>query len=203
VRLAITTLRLATNTTVWWPIVLGTVQDILLPVSHVFLAPNGAWMPPPKNVHATTEDEIQKMFHALSNYEGKAGLAIARWNNALERPNAQDRLIDLWILLESLFTGDSKTELRYRASLRIAAFLGGNHAERVSVFKVIRDSYDLRSKLVHGVAEPHMTQEEEQLVALTQEYSRRALVEVIRRGGIRVDTLDEIILNGSFATSER
>lgn len=80
----------------------------------------------------------------------KAAFALRHWEGAMDRLQAADMLIDYWIALESLFTPDGTTELKFRASLRIAAFLGQDGAEREKLYKDMRDSYNLRSSIVHG-----------------------------------------------------
>jgi len=80
----------------------------------------------------------------------KAAFALRHWEGAMDRLQPADMLIDYWIALESLFTPDGTTELKFRASLRIAAFLGQDGAEREKLYKDMRDSYNLRSSIVHG-----------------------------------------------------
>lgn len=77
-------------------------------------------------------------------------LALRRSNRVYSRESDEDRLIDCWIGLEALFASDSSQELRFRASLRIARFVGETKEEREDLFKRIKASYDLRSVVVHG-----------------------------------------------------
>ncbi|MFT3709210.1 MAG: HEPN domain-containing protein [Archangium sp.] len=74
-------------------------------------------------------------------------LALARWNSAMLATHLGDRLVDLWIALENLFGEGGKSELRYRMSLRIPAFVGKSAAERRELVRTIKQSYDLRSAL--------------------------------------------------------
>jgi hypothetical protein len=80
----------------------------------------------------------------------KISLALHRWSATAERLNDEDKLIDYWIALESLFTPDSSQELVFRASLRIAAFLGQAPDERREIYDHMRHSYAWRSAIVHG-----------------------------------------------------
>ena len=77
-------------------------------------------------------------------------LALRRWGNLSERFHEDDAMIDYWIALEALFVPESTQEVRYQASLRVAAFIGSTTEERVRVYKDLRNSYDLRSAIVHG-----------------------------------------------------
>jgi hypothetical protein len=54
------------------------------------------------------------------------------------------------MLLHNTGDPDSRGELKYRAAIRGATFLGGPNEERVRVFNLLRDAYDLRSKAVHS-----------------------------------------------------
>lgn len=80
----------------------------------------------------------------------KISLALRRWDSAVERLSDEDKIIDYWIALESLFTSDTTQEIKFRASLRIAGLLGANVDEREKIYNEIRHSYDWRSKIVHG-----------------------------------------------------
>lgn len=77
-------------------------------------------------------------------------LAIRRFSGSYARGPLEDRLIDVWVALEALFAPDAWTELRFRASSRIARFIGSNQDERLVVQRFLRLSYDVRSHLVHG-----------------------------------------------------
>lgn len=81
-------------------------------------------------------------------------LAVRRLDDSYHRKRPDDRLIDYWVALETLFLQVNEGELRYRAALSIARFLGDSQADRLDIFKDVKASYDLRSKLVHGVVKP-------------------------------------------------
>jgi hypothetical protein len=98
-------------------------------------------------------------------------IALDRLNQAVRRASIVDRAIDLGIAFEVMLLhgiGRRDTgELRYRASVRAASFIGGKRAERVTSFEIVRAAYDLRSAAAH---EGHMPkskkgQHEEQLRA--------------------------------------
>jgi hypothetical protein len=77
-------------------------------------------------------------------------LALRRFNGAYARGPVEDRVIDVWVALEALFAPDATTELRFRASSRIARFLGEDQDDRVDMQRFLRLSYDVRSHFVHG-----------------------------------------------------
>jgi hypothetical protein len=89
-----------------------------------------------------------------SETDNRLDLALRRFNRAYERYSSEDSLIDLWVAFEALLVPDGSQELRYRASLRIARFAAQTSVERKRVFRLARDSYDVRSKVVHGSSVP-------------------------------------------------
>lgn len=84
--------------------------------------------------------------NGLSRYE----IALNKFNDAYKRVYDKDKLIDCWVGLENIFLRGIRDELRYRASLRIAYFLGSTSDERQRIYSAAMKSYDIRSKLVHG-----------------------------------------------------
>jgi hypothetical protein len=120
-------------------------------------------------------------------------VAIRRFGYAHERQQAEDRTIDLMISAEALFLSDYNKdkyfgEIRYRLSLRAALFLSNEPESRRTVFRWMRDAYDLRSKLAHGgdlsgAKLPKRPDETildiQEFVAAIQTYIRLALVKAI------------------------
>lgn len=77
-------------------------------------------------------------------------LAMRRLNYAYERRYVEDKLVDYMIGFEALYLKEEeRSELSYKLSLRTAVLLGGEN-ERKTLFKFMKDAYDLRSKIVHG-----------------------------------------------------
>ncbi|MDP9351727.1 MAG: HEPN domain-containing protein [Chloroflexota bacterium] len=113
-------------------------------------------------------------------------LALSRWDSAVDRVDDRERLIDYWIGLESLFTPEDDPEaITRRASQRIAVFLGHGHQERVRISDDIKNSYALRSKVVHG-ATAHPNKPTQKLLARvpeltgkTRDYLRDALLRIL------------------------
>ena len=77
-------------------------------------------------------------------------LALHRFGSAFDEANLEDKLIDLWIGLEALFSVGIKQELSYRISLRIAYFLGKTAEAREKIFNRLRESYKCRGSIVHS-----------------------------------------------------
>jgi hypothetical protein len=129
-------------------------------------------------------------------------LALRRFDAAYERARAEDKLIDYWVALEALFLkGSEQQELSYRAALRIARFLGEGAEQRVELFKTMKRSYGVRSRVVHGELPKA---DAGQVASDTEEILRRALrAEVTNPGSLNVDRLDAAIARGGNPEQER
>ena len=79
--------------------------------------------------------------------KGPVALALRRLISSSERQSPEDRLIDCWIAFEALFAHDSNTELRFRATLRIARYVGRDAKDRRDIFHTLRQAYDWRSRI--------------------------------------------------------
>lgn len=104
--------------------------------------------------------------------------------------------------LEALLTNESKTELSYRLSLRVANLLEVDDASRFERFKEMRDFYDLRSEIVHGVSKltPKLQNRLESTTSL-REIVRRTILSVMALrmelgSGLQLDReLDQIVFD--------
>ena len=77
-------------------------------------------------------------------------VAIRRFNFSYKRVLPEDKIIDFMIAFEALYFPDEKAELSYRLAFRCAYFLGKDESERQKIFKLLRNAYEMRSKIVHG-----------------------------------------------------
>ena len=95
---------------------------------------------------------VEKL-HQLDTREHRGGveIALSRFNQSYVRDSLEDRLIDLTIALEScLLAGlDSKTELKYRFTLRGTALLA-QQSQPQEVSRKLSALYDARSAIVHS-----------------------------------------------------
>lgn len=103
--------------------------------------------------------------------------------------------------LEALLLNESKTELTYRLSMRVAHLLGTDAISRRDLFRDMKGFYDLRSAIVHGnqIKSKHRSQMERS--DYLREIVRRTLIAVIallsdnmNKTAIE-EILDEIILD--------
>lgn len=120
-----------------------------------------------------------------SNVVKDVDLPFRRWFGAADRLNDSDKLIDYWIAFESLFSPDSSQEVKFRVSLRIAAYLGETPDERETIYQEMRHSYDWRSAVVHGT-NPNNQKKLNKHGTLqitsgkTRAYLRRALLRILK-----------------------
>jgi len=95
---------------------------------------------------------LRILYRGLLKGDTGSMLALRRFDMAYQRDFLEDRLIDLWVALESLFGTPSEVqELRYKFAMRIAHFIGSNPVDREDIFQGMKDAYLRRSKVVHGV----------------------------------------------------
>lgn len=86
------------------------------------------------------------------NIPKQLNIAFKRFSFALDRKELEDRLIDLIVSLESLYLKSGEIqELSYRLSQRGALLLGETKEEKTTIKETIKEAYNLRSKIVHGV----------------------------------------------------
>ena len=77
-------------------------------------------------------------------------LALSRFNSSHDRRELVDRLIDLVIALEALFSDDEPGSVTFKVALRCAWWLKPPGDKRVDVFEFIKKAYGARSAAVHG-----------------------------------------------------
>lgn len=77
--------------------------------------------------------------------------ALRFYYNIQDMGSFLEKTVFSFSLLESLFSDQSKVEIAYKVSLRVAFFLYPNNStERYKIFTFLKSSYDLRSSYLHG-----------------------------------------------------
>lgn len=98
--------------------------------------------------------------------------AMDYYHRSLGDFRLEEKLIDLMISLESLFSREAQ-ELRLRISLRASSLLSvGQESERSNIFRKIYQLYDKRSKVVHGTQVVDLDIFE---ISILQKYLREAI----------------------------
>lgn len=142
----------------------------------------------PKSIINETEaKKIQDYWQKLKGHpdSDKIKMALRRWLTAYQRLQGEDAIIDYWIALESLFLTDGNQELGFKASLRIAEFIGSEIEDKIikkdDIFENMKDSYNIRSKVVHGSFKKNGKDLEKlrKFTKLTRDYLRLAILKII------------------------
>jgi hypothetical protein len=121
-------------------------------------------------------DEIDDMTSPLRKATSVAG-DYYEFHHTRLRP--EDRLIDLVISLEALFS-EGREEISFRVSQRGAFLAGADAEQRRRIFKLLRRAYTARSGLVHGGDSPFATRKfTEQDLALVGEEVRIAILRLL------------------------
>jgi len=93
--------------------------------------------------------KVKEVTLSTSHY---LSLPLRRLVDGLSRTRLDDRIVDYAIGLEALLLGDSKNdELSYRFRLRGAMVLAEVGEDRHQAFQNLKDFYNARSTIVHGV----------------------------------------------------
>jgi hypothetical protein len=119
---------------------------------------------------------------ATSPSQSVCAVALRRWDQVTGRGLPEDNIVDAWVGLESLLFTAGTGEITYRASLRLAALIGRDSAERRQLLKAARDDYGIRSRVVHGVRLEASALESSARRA--RDFLRRALSTVLLMNGV-------------------
>lgn len=148
--------------------------------------------PPRTRIEAGDEKQISELLRRMraSRIDRSLALALRRFSSAYSRYEDEDSLIDLWIAFEALLLSDDNSELKYRVSLRIAALAGTGPDDREAVFKQAKDSYNDRSRVVHGgTIKRSLTAVVEETRELARRVLRRWILEPPKDGVSGVDRM--------------
>jgi len=103
-------------------------------------------------------------------------LAIDYYNFGKSSTRPEESLVNWMIALEALYS-DSAQELRHKLSVRAAWMLGETPQERLKIAKRMRELYDLRSEIVHGV-QPRVSDNDIQTI---ESYVRHSIIRLLKR----------------------
>ena len=97
---------------------------------------------------------VKTLYKALSELPSQTldGLRVPidRWMKSLEERDPIDQIIDLAIALESLYVGNSQTEVGFKLALNAAWHQGVSKAHRKDLLEFLLNFYRLRSTAVHN-----------------------------------------------------
>lgn len=175
----VTTLRLLTDKNIYIAFTVQSSDSILQPSGGTSSSLRPRLLGQSASISTSLQQDIIDTWNRIQSLpkESPVRLALRRWNTVFERFDPDDALIDHWIALEGLFVPDSSQEVRHRSSFRIGAWIGETSDEREKIYKDLLESYDLRSRIVHGGVPT--TKKKTELINITRSYLRRALVQIL------------------------
>jgi hypothetical protein len=119
--------------------------------------------------------------------------AISRWMKSKQSSADSDRLIELRIALEALYSKGAMNEMAFRVSTYGAWHLGGTVAERRAVRETLRRAYDDASRAIHASDLKH-TKRDKQLLPAAQAFCLRGILKRLEES--EEPAWDELILGG-------
>lgn len=93
------------------------------------------------------ENIVKYTTKSLSS-ESSMLLTVNKYNSAMSKTSMEEKIIDISICMESIFP--SSTEISFRFALYHAICSTENKEDRYDRFKLLKDLYTARSKIVHG-----------------------------------------------------
>lgn len=93
---------------------------------------------------------LRKLFSEYYLNRPSVDFALRRYVSSRKTLNVDDRLVNLVVALEALLEPDNESGVSFRIALKAAHLIGQTIEERQHLYRTVKDSYDVRSKIVHG-----------------------------------------------------
>lgn len=154
-----------------------------------------------------SEAQIEHLLHLAPIYVtdeiNVRGLdtAMRRFRASFDRYRSSDpeRLLEAAIAFEAILLNDARDnhqELSYRLRLRAARLLAEDLEERIRIFELLRDLYNLRSRIAHGETLGDMkAKDQEKLKAVAQDWPdmlRKLLLKIMQEPELRGLTKEQL-----------
>lgn len=91
-----------------------------------------------------------KLIKSQIFYDDNLIILSHHYMQLINRIFSPDIILDAFIILEFILTGNIPAEVTYRISLNAAFFLANDFEEFESLYRLMRDFYGIRSDLIHG-----------------------------------------------------
>ena len=157
---------------------------------------------PPFHIHDDTIPALQGFFnayhHVVSQMPTSVQLAFTRFNASYEKRDMVDRLVDLIIALEALFTDGNSGGLTFKVALRCGFWLKPPGNERKALFRTVKQAYKMRSDAVHARKGEAPTERRlEELEGIVRDCLRKYLDHQALTGCVPVgNDFDHLMLTG-------
>ncbi|WP_299145965.1 HEPN domain-containing protein [uncultured Tateyamaria sp.] len=99
----------------------------------------------------TTPADVAAVYSSVRsavNRDPKLSISLRRYNAAMAKTSPDEKVIDLAICLESMFA--SQTEISFQFALYNTVMAEASAEKRHDVYKLLKNFYRWRSKIVHG-----------------------------------------------------
>lgn len=120
----------------------------------------------------------KRIFDVIKNNQKKFTTPARLWRFSKESDES-DHLIDLRVILESLYAQGSKSEIAYRVAQRGAWHLGDTFEERKKYRELLHEIYDEASKIVHGRSSKKTYDEHVDLLIKGREACRKGILKIL------------------------
>ena len=129
-------------------------------------------------------------------------LGLSRFNSSYERRELVDRLIDLVIVLESVFNDGDTGSVTFKIATRCAGWLHPAGDGRLSAFRFMKEVYGFRSNAVHARSSQPKAPTTDDVDRL-ERVVRAGLMKFLNHGKLHGSTpapreLDEMMMAGRF-----
>jgi Apea-like HEPN len=114
---------------------------------------SGVMLGPSDPIDRSSEGRARTIFAAVMDAvanRSQMAIALRRYSGSHEPRHDEDRLLDLWIAVEALFSPMDATEVTYRVAQNVANSVDVPSLSRRELFEWVKRAYGLRSDLVHG-----------------------------------------------------
>ncbi|MDR3668186.1 MAG: HEPN domain-containing protein [Ignavibacteriaceae bacterium] len=112
-----------------------------------------------------------------SELQIRLGVALRRFHDGINKLNYQDRLLDQWIVVESLFGRDKDKSRNF--ACRLVCFLFDKKEDRRNAFIwTMNQWYQTRCNIVHGTYQGDFYKDYS-MALMTQEVVRRAIIKMV------------------------
>jgi len=114
---------------------------------------SGLMLGPSEPLDGSSEARAREIFAAVADAIARRpqlAIALRRFSGSHEPRHEEDRLLDLWIAMEALFSPDETSEVTFRLALNTANWVDVPELLPRDLFDWIKRAYALRSDLVHG-----------------------------------------------------
>jgi hypothetical protein len=107
-------------------------------------------LPSEYSIHKKDVQECKIFMKLLNSSNKHLEIALDRFNLAYSRGDKSDKLIDLMIAYESLFSGEITDSVSHKLALRLSRLSSSDDNDRKRNYRRMKELYLERNKVVHG-----------------------------------------------------